>query len=139
MNANIANLIDATSGIAHTALAGVGSMAIEPTEQQTTPHSQKNFAKLSPDISFINASGKQEGAYYSLIQGHKITRRNTRIRIYFIHSVVDVDTNDAASLRRLIYQKQHSEIKAGESYEGVKIHGVTFSETAPNAVPQSPY
>lgn len=106
-------------------VATVGNQP-DSVEEQKTP--QKNFAQLSPDISFISASQEQEGAYYAMIQGHKITRNNTRMRVFLIHSIVDIETTDAAALRRIIYQRQHSEIKAGEQYQGVKVKTVTFTD-----------
>jgi len=106
-------------------VATVGAVP-SAVEEEKAP--QKNFAQLSPDISFISAAREQEGAYYAMIQGHKITRNNTRMRVFLIHSIVDIETTDAAALRRIIYQRQHSEIKAGENYQGVKVKTVTFTD-----------
>ena len=108
-------------------IATVGELPAVVSSEQPDGAPQKNFAKLSPDISFIGEAQEQEGAYYAMIQGHKITRKNTRMRIFLIHSIVDIDTTDATALRRIIYQRQHSEIKAGESYQGVKVKNITFS------------
>lgn len=106
-------------------VATVGTTST-PTTDEKAP--QRNFAQLSPDISFIGENNEQEGAYYAMIQGHKIRRNNTRMRIFLIHSIVDIDTTDAAGLRRIIYQRQHNEIKAGETYQGVKVKAVTFTD-----------
>ena len=125
-----ADLLDDIQDLTGSAVAGIGSTSNVPATVGKEPERmpQQNHAKLAPDISFINGKKEQEGAYYAMIQGHKITRNNTRMRVFLIHSIVDIDTTDANTLRRVIYQRQQSEIKAGESYDGAKVKDIQFSD-----------
>ena len=93
----------------------------EPTNRLS-----KNLAKLSPFISFIDDENNEQGAYYSMLQGHRISKNNRHLRVWFTHTVLDVTTTDARALRNLIYQRSYSEIRQGQSYEGTDITNITM-------------
>ena len=95
---------------------------------------QKNLAKLSPDISFIDKKGEQAGGYYSTIQGHRISRNNTHLRIILIHSIIDIETTDAKRLSNIIYQRTHNEIEVGKHYDGVDVIDILLTDAKPTRI-----
>lgn len=121
--------LEKTDDIEGAKVATVGEPPTTVQQGGDAPKTQKNLAKLSPDVSFVAANGDQSGGYYSIIQGHKISRNNTQLRVTFIHSIIDIETSDAAGLRRVIYQRTHNEIQAGKSYDGVQVISVLITDS----------
>ena len=85
-----------------------------------------NRGNIGKEIAFIDASGNEEGGFFRNVQYFKCNNENKLLRIFFLHGIVDIETNNASALRKIFYKHKYTEFKAGETYDEIEVIAIDF-------------